>query len=83
MKYRVRVAGRLGAEWSELTGGLTVTIQTGSDGCATTELTGAIADAAALMGVLQRLYTHGARILAVECLDGEVAATGLPTTLRP
>jgi len=35
----------------------------------TTELTGRLADQAALMGVLDRLYCYGAHLLSIECLS--------------
>ena len=36
----------------------------------TTELTGPLADQAALMGVIDRLYSYGAQLLSIECLSG-------------
>ena len=73
--YRIRVAGALGEHWSELVRGLTVTSGPAGTEGATTVLSGRLADEAALMGVLDLLYTRGARLLSVERLDEE---TGEP-----
>lgn len=40
------------------------------------ELIGELADEAALMGVLERLYTHGARLLTVERFDEAARDSG-------
>jgi hypothetical protein len=63
---RIRVAGRLDASWSERTGGLDIAVREGVGTGPVTELTGEVADQAALMGVLQQLYTLGLRLLTVE-----------------
>ena len=73
--YRIRVAGALGENWSQLVRGLTVTVHRAGTLGTTTDLSGRLADEAALMGVLEMLYTHGARLLSVERLDEE---TGSP-----
>jgi hypothetical protein len=73
--YRIRVAGALGENWSQLVRGLTVTVHRAGTLGTTTDLSGRLVDEAALMGVLETLYTHGARLLSVERLDDE---TGVP-----
>ena len=67
--YRIRVLGRLDERWSERLGGLDLKIC--DEEPEQTELTGSLADQAALMGVLQYLYTRGISILRVERLMPE------------
>jgi len=62
--FRIRVLGRLDERWSERLGGLDLKIC--DEEPEQTELTGYLADQAALMGVLQHLYTRGISILLVE-----------------
>ena len=64
--YRIRVAGVLGDEWSERAHGMTVTVVRSKPEGRFTELVGELPDEAALMGVLDALYDHGARLLGVE-----------------
>ncbi len=66
--YRIRVAGRLGPEWAERLGGLTLASRTAQDVGTITELCGHLPDQAALMGVLAQLYGTGAPLLSVEWL---------------
>ncbi|HSB69019.1 MAG TPA: hypothetical protein VLT62_06780 [Candidatus Methylomirabilis sp.] len=66
--YRIRVAGRLGPEWAERLGGLTLASRTAQDWGTITELCGHLPDQAALMGVLAQLYGTGAPLLSVEWL---------------
>ena len=69
--YRIRVSGELGEEWSERAQGMTVSIRRSETENSFTELIGELPDDAAVMGVLDALYAHGARLLSVERL-GEV-----------
>ena len=55
--YRIRVQGRLEPEWSKHLGGMTVVVWEGPNGGCFAELTGPLADEAALMGVLEHLYS--------------------------
>ena len=64
--YRIRVAGVLGEEWSERAHGMTVTVRRSETEGRFTELVGELPDEAALMGVLDALYAHGATLLGVE-----------------
>jgi hypothetical protein len=67
-RYEIRVAGRLGERWAHWFEDMDVTIQPD-----TTTLTGAVLDQAALLGVLQKLYTLGLPLLLVR--REEIAAT--------
>ena len=64
--YRIRVSGILGEEWSRRTHGMTVATHRSQAEGNYTELIGVLQDEAALMGVLDVLYSHGARLLSVE-----------------
>ena len=64
--FRIRVQGRLGAEWSDRLGGMKVTAWEGAGGTVFAELTGQLADEAALMGVLEHLCSLRKPLLGVE-----------------
>ena len=66
--YRIRVVGALGQEWSERAHGMTISVHRAKSGERHTELVGELPDEAALMGVIETLYSHGARLLCVEYL---------------
>jgi hypothetical protein len=66
-RYRIRIRGHLDPSWSAWFDSLTVT--QADDG--TTELTGPLADQAALFGLLARLRDLGATLLLVEYLTAE------------
>lgn len=65
--YRIRVAGRLDPAWSERFEGMSISISEQKEHGTTSELSGKLPDQAALMGVLQELYTCGITLLGVEC----------------
>jgi hypothetical protein len=71
--YRLHVQGYLDQSWSAQ---LDLTIKTAHDagGHPVTELTGRLADQAALMGVIDWLYLMGLPLLLVECLELEPTA---------
>lgn len=74
--YQIRVEGRLGAHWAERLGGMTLDVRNEAGAAPATELTGHLADQAALMGVLAHLYAIGATLLAVRRVEEEA---GEPT----
>ena len=63
--YQIRVSGHLGSQWSEWFGDLEIDNQ--PNGEAT--LTGAVADQAALHGLLQQLFALNITLLAVNRLE--------------
>jgi hypothetical protein len=63
--YQIRVSGHLGSQWSEWFGDLEINNQ--PNGEAT--LTGAVADQAALHGLLQQLFALNLTLLAVNRLE--------------
>jgi electron transport complex protein RnfB len=64
--YEIRVPGRVDESWAEWFEGMTITVEGGDDGPSITTLTGAIVDEAALLGLLDRLYSLGLRLLSVK-----------------
>ncbi len=67
--YRIRVSGALGEEWSRRAQGMTLSVHRSEPEKTFTELAGELADEAALMGLLDALYIHGAHLLSVEHVD--------------
>ena len=63
-RYRIRVEGRLSERWKPWFDDMEVSIDAGS-APETTTLTGAVVDQAALLGLLQKLYTLGLPLLLV------------------
>jgi len=74
--YRIRVPGRMGPKWSECLQGMTVTVFEEADQQTITELSGLLADQAALMGVLQQLYNRNIPVFSVECVSAGIEKTG-------
>ncbi len=69
--YQIKVPGHLDESWSEWAGGMTITVENGDDNPATTALTGAVADQAALQGLLRRLYSLGLPLILVNWVDAK------------
>jgi hypothetical protein len=74
--YRIRVQGRLDAQWSDWLGGLTMTYgdADGND----TILCGPVIDQAAPHGLLIKIRDLGVPLLAVQCLDPEPGQGRVP-----
>lgn len=70
-RYEIRLTGRLDAHWAAWFDGLTVSDET--DG--TTVISGAIADQAALHGVLQRVRDLGLPLVSVIRVEPDEPAT--------
>ena len=67
--YQIKVQGRLDTCWSDQFADLAVTVECVADGWAITTLSGAVADQAALHGVLTRIRDLGLPLLLVQCLE--------------
>ena len=67
--YRIRVAEVLGEEWSGRAQGMAISVHRSESARSFTELLGELPDEAALMGLLDALYAHGARLLSVEQVE--------------
>jgi hypothetical protein len=79
-RYEIRLTGRLDAHWAAWFDGLTVSHE--SDG--TTVIRGAIADQAALHGLLQRVRDLGLPLVSVTRLEPEwPTTTGIEAELFP
>ena len=68
--YQIKVPGELGESWSDWAGGMTITVESVSDGPPVTTLTGTL-DQAALQGLLRRLYSLGLPLISVICRGSE------------
>ncbi len=67
--YQIRVQGRLSERWAHWFEEMSIEADAGG----TTVLKGAVADQAALLGLLQKLYTLGMPLLSVRRVEtGEV-----------
>ena len=67
-KYQVRVQGRLDPLWAARLGEMTLAVH-GSGATSVTDLTGWVADQAALMGLLEQIYALGLTLLCVDRLE--------------
>lgn len=65
--YRIRVEGRLDADWSDRMQGMNITDAEGAGGRSV--LVGRLKDQAALSGVLNALYELHLPVLSVDCLE--------------
>lgn len=65
MQYQIRLRGHLDSEWSAWFDGMTVTLKE----CGDTLLTGAVADQAALHGLLKKVRDLGLPLVSVTRLD--------------
>jgi hypothetical protein len=76
--YQIRVRGHLGARWAEWFGGLHIANEDNGEA----ELTGPVADQAALHGLLARVRDLGLPLLAVTRVPSGDATAGDPTGTR-
>jgi hypothetical protein len=67
--YRVKVQGRLTENWSDWFSGMTVTFEGGS--APITTLTGAVADQAALRGMLCKLWDLNLTLISVRRIEAD------------
>jgi hypothetical protein len=77
--YEIRLEGHLDSRWAAWFDGLNVTNE--SDG--TTVIRGAVADQAALHGVLQKVRDVGLPLVSVTHVDGEHPDLPGPPTIEP
>jgi hypothetical protein len=69
--YEITVPGELDPSWSDWVGGMVVRVENETGGPPVTALTGTVADQAALLGLLRRLYSVGLPLLSVICVGTE------------
>ena len=65
--YQIKVPGHIGESWSDWVGGMTITVESESDGPPITTIIGVL-DQAALQGLLRRLYSLGLPLISVNCI---------------
>jgi hypothetical protein len=63
--YQITLKGELDPSWSDCLNGFEISAGTAADGTCITTLTGAIADQAALRGVLTRIWDLNLEVTAV------------------
>jgi hypothetical protein len=67
--YQIKVQGRLDEGWSDSFGGMTVTFESGH--APITTLTGAVADQAALRGMLCKLWDLNLTLISVRRIEAD------------
>ena len=67
--YQIRIKGHLGQQWADWFDGLTITLVDNGD----TLLTGAVADQAALHGLLKKVRDLGMPLIAVRRIESDAA----------
>ena len=72
-KYRIRVEGTPGPEWSDYYGDMQISTKAEPGEHTTALLTGRVQDQSALLGVLNRLVDMGCPLLLVEYIPEENA----------
>jgi len=63
--YRIRIKGHIGGHWSDYLGGLSIS-PSDDEEYAVTTLSGEVLDQAALIGIINSLYSMGFPLLSVE-----------------
>jgi len=72
--YEIKVEGRLDEGWSGWFAGLTITLEQGSpETLPVTTLTGAVADQAALRGILIALWNLNLDLISVARLERQIS----------
>ena len=66
--YQIRIKGHLGDQWSDWFEGLTITLEEGGE----TLITGALADEAALHGLLKKVRDLGMPLLSVNRVQSDL-----------
>ena len=69
--YQVQVEGRISERWAHWFEELAITVCDEEETPAVTTLVGPVADQAALLGLLQKLYTLGLTLLQVRRIEGD------------
>jgi hypothetical protein len=68
-RYQIKVQGKLDEGWSDWFSGMTVTFEAGS--APITTLTGAVADQAALRGMLCKLWDLNLTLISVRRIEAD------------
>ena len=67
--YQIRVEGRFDPSWSEWFSGLEIALEVDRDRGTVTDLTGPVADQAALRGILSRMWDLNLIVISVRRLE--------------
>jgi hypothetical protein len=68
-QYRIEIQGRLDQKWAASFDGMTMTNETFASGLTVTTLRGAVADQAALHGMLNHIRDLGLPLISVQYLE--------------
>ncbi len=63
--YRIRVRGKLAAQWSDWLGGMAIALKTADNGAPEAVLTGPVVDQAALRGIVNTLWDLNLTVISV------------------
>ncbi len=74
--YRIRVRGKLAAQWSDWLGGMAIAIETADNGAPEAVLTGPVVDQSALRGILNRLWDLNLTLIAVNRVETDFVLRG-------
>ena len=72
--YQIKVPGEIDHRWSDLTGGMKISVEIEDDGRSITILTGTL-DQAALQGQLRQLYSLGLPLISAICVKADLNTT--------
>jgi hypothetical protein len=67
--YQIQVQGKLDERWSDWFNGMTITVESESDGPPITTLTGPVADQAALRGILSKIWDLNLTLITVTRIE--------------
>jgi hypothetical protein len=85
--YVIRVRGRIPASWQDRFEGMAISTTPASEGPVVTTLQGALADQAALVGIINSLHDLRLAVESVECLGllpaGDAATPDAPAPEAP
>ena len=70
-KYRIHVCGVVEDSWTDYFSGMTIRVKDEPEQEPETNLTGWVADQAALLGVLSRLHDWGHVLISIEYISGD------------
>jgi len=74
--YQITVQGQVSGSWSDWFGGMALASRIEPGGAVVTILTGAVADQAALRGIVTRLWDLNLTLISLQTVDPAAAATG-------
>jgi hypothetical protein len=80
VSHPMKVPGEISENWSDWVEGMTITVESESEGPPVTTLTGTL-DQAALQGLLRRLYSRGLPLISAHCAHLQTIRPCTPASL--